>query len=291
MGIQRLNDPPVARDWCGFNRRRNKVRSIHDVPCSVPLSPLDILSQGIITFGQSPIHFLSWAGASTSGIRGQQVVDLIVLEIFQARLLDIEELDIASLHFLLVTQCVVTQHQMKPGHEIEMFTIVHQQVFIAVDCIGKLMHLEKRMPNVPHDLEPMGLHIVGNLIQSHAVHFDSSEVLPLVEIHVTHIDPKTARVGILLVLHNLVVDDEGLLVATVGLTMDCQIQANGKCEVDVELLQQVVLLAKAIQLSLLLSCLLRLFQRVGDVPSFTCYCGLFHQFVDLLLKIPELVLR
>mmetsp|Transcript_21253 Transcript_21253/g.51376 ORF Transcript_21253/g.51376 Transcript_21253/m.51376 type:complete len:224 (-) Transcript_21253:355-1026(-) len=180
---------------------------------------------------------------------------------------------------------------MKSSHEIEMLAVVHQQIFVAVDRIGKLMHLEKRMPNVPHYLEPMGLHIVGDLIQSHPVHFDSRKVLSLMKIDVAHIDPKAARVGILLVFHNLVVDDKGLLIAAVGLTMNRQIQTNRKREVDIQLLQKVVLLSQAVQLSLLLCRLLRLFQRVWNIPSFACHRRLFDQLVDLLLKIPKLVLR
>lgn len=56
------------------------------------------------------------------------------------------------------------------------------------------------------------LHIVGDLVQSHSIHFDCSSPLLLLEVNVAHVHPKASTKGILLVLDDLCVNRQGLIV-------------------------------------------------------------------------------
>merc|ERR1711990_1018144 len=108
-----------------------------------------------------------------------------------------------------------------------MLGTMHQQVLVRVNGIWKLVHLEERMPNVPHDLEANCLHVVGDLVESHAVHLDGSSPLLLFEVDVAHVDAESSTKWILLVFDNLSVNSEiRFVIVVVCLVLNCQVEAN-----------------------------------------------------------------
>ena len=97
------------------------------------------------------------------------------------------------------------------------------------------------------------LHIVGDLVQGHPIHLDGRRPLLLLEVDVAHVHTEPAAEGILLILHDLGVDRQGLVVVVVRLVLNGQVQAHGVGEVDVQLIEQVLLLPQSAELSLLRS--------------------------------------
>mmetsp|Transcript_31972 Transcript_31972/g.68065 ORF Transcript_31972/g.68065 Transcript_31972/m.68065 type:complete len:260 (-) Transcript_31972:147-926(-) len=168
---------------------------------------------------------------------------------------------------------------------------MHEQVLIRVDRIRELVHLEERVPNVPHDLEADGLHVVRNLVQCHAVHLDGGCPLLLLEVDIAHVHTEAPAEGILLVLHDLRVNRQRLIVVVVGLVLDGQVQADRIGEVDIELVEELLLLAEATQLPLLLTSLLALLQSLPELSPLARDGALLHKPVDLLLHLAQLLLR
>mmetsp|Transcript_157410 Transcript_157410/g.504924 ORF Transcript_157410/g.504924 Transcript_157410/m.504924 type:complete len:287 (-) Transcript_157410:576-1436(-) len=225
--VQRVDDPIVARHGGLVHQRRDQVRRIDDEAGGLALSSLDVLPQGIITLGDVAVSVLQM------GWRLQ--LHLLLVEVLQADLLNVEQLEETCLHFLLVTQGVVAEHQVKACHEIQVLATVREQILVRVDGIRKLVHLEERVADVPHDLETDRLNIIGDLVQGHSVHLDRCGPLLLLEVDVAHVYAKSAAEWVLLVLHDLSVDRQGLGIVIVGLMLDRQVQAHRIRQVDVQL--------------------------------------------------------
>mmetsp|Transcript_1618 Transcript_1618/g.2453 ORF Transcript_1618/g.2453 Transcript_1618/m.2453 type:complete len:215 (-) Transcript_1618:261-905(-) len=151
------------------------------------------------------------------------------------------------------------------------------------------MHFEEGVADVAHDLEADGLHVVGDLVQCHAVHLDGGCPLLLLEVDVAHVHTEAATERVLLVLDNLRIDGQCLVVVVIGLVLDGKVQAHCIRQVDVELVQQVLLLPKSTELALLLACLLGLLQSLPQVALLPSDRALLDQPVDLLFHLAQLL--
>lgn len=72
--------------------------------------------------------------------------------------------------------------------------------FLALDSVLELPKLHKRMSDVPHDFEAHVFRGLGDLVQSHAIHFDGCGLLLLCELDIAHVDSEPACLRLLLVL-------------------------------------------------------------------------------------------
>mmetsp|Transcript_19843 Transcript_19843/g.46132 ORF Transcript_19843/g.46132 Transcript_19843/m.46132 type:complete len:255 (-) Transcript_19843:524-1288(-) len=252
--VEGVYDPIIACYRTLLHHRCNQVRSVYDKSGGCSLPSFDVLSQGIIALRQTSGRIVAFGVLRAIHLQFQ----LLLIEVFQTILLDVEELQKTTLHLVLVTKCVIAKDEVEACHEIQMSSTMHKQILIGVDGIWELMHLEEGVTDVAHDLESNGLHIVRDLIKSHSVHLDGSSPLFLLEVDVTHIHTEAATEGVLLVLDNLGVDCQGFIVVVVCLMLYGQVEANCICQVDIQLVKQVLLLPKATQLSLFLAGLLGL---------------------------------
>mmetsp|Transcript_6683 Transcript_6683/g.17033 ORF Transcript_6683/g.17033 Transcript_6683/m.17033 type:complete len:397 (+) Transcript_6683:1443-2633(+) len=275
-------DHPIEPCHRGLvHHRRDQVRRVHDEARRLTLAPLHVLPKRIVTLRQ--IAILAPRG-------GLAELQLLLIKVLKAHLLDVQQLEEATLHLLLVTKGIVAQDEVKAGHEVKVLRTMHQQVLIRVNGVRELVHLEERVADVAHDLEPNGLHIVWDLVKRHAVHLDGSRPLLLLEVDVSHVHTEATAEGILFVLHDLRVDGQRLVVVIVGLVLNCKVQADCIREVNVELVEQVLRLPEPAKLALFLSCLLALLQSLPQVALLTCDGTLLHQPVDFLLHLAQLFL-
>mmetsp|Transcript_24664 Transcript_24664/g.71008 ORF Transcript_24664/g.71008 Transcript_24664/m.71008 type:complete len:213 (+) Transcript_24664:1847-2485(+) len=172
-----------------------------------------------------------------------------------------------------------------------MMSSMHEQVLVRVNCIWKLVHLEERVPDVAHDLEPDRLNIVWDLIKSHAVHLDRCSPFLLLEVYVPHVYAEPPTEWVLLVLYNLCVDGQRLVVVVICLVLDSKVQAHCISEVNIELVEEVLLLPESAELPLLLAGLLSLLQGLAQVLLLAGDRALLHEPVYLLLHLAKLLLR
>mmetsp|Transcript_52646 Transcript_52646/g.157002 ORF Transcript_52646/g.157002 Transcript_52646/m.157002 type:complete len:558 (+) Transcript_52646:218-1891(+) len=121
--VQRVDDPVIAGNSSLFHGRSDQVGGIDDEPRSLPLAPLDVLSESVVALGQ---------GARRVFGRGGRLphVELLLVEVLQPDLLDVQQLEEAALHFLLVAQRVVAEHEVKASHKVEVLSSVHQEVLV-----------------------------------------------------------------------------------------------------------------------------------------------------------------
>mmetsp|Transcript_105595 Transcript_105595/g.340536 ORF Transcript_105595/g.340536 Transcript_105595/m.340536 type:complete len:211 (-) Transcript_105595:328-960(-) len=172
-----------------------------------------------------------------------------------------------------------------------MLRTVHQEILVGVNCIWELVHPEEGVADVAHDLEADRLHVVGDLVESHAVHLDSRSPLLLLEVDVPHVHAEAPAERVLLVLNNLCVDRQRLVVVVVCLVLNREVQTNCIREVDIQLVEEVLLLPEAAELPLLLTSFLALLEGFAEVALLPGDGALLHEPVDLLLHLAELLLR
>mmetsp|Transcript_54710 Transcript_54710/g.123125 ORF Transcript_54710/g.123125 Transcript_54710/m.123125 type:complete len:273 (+) Transcript_54710:1768-2586(+) len=152
------------------------------------------------------------------------------------------------------------------------------------------MHFEEGMADVAHNLEADRLDIVGYLIQSHPVHLDGRRPLFLLEVDVAHVHSESPTERVLLVLHDLRVDLQGLNIVVVGLLLYGKVQADCVGEVDVQLVQQTLLLSETAELPLLLPSFLPFLQCFPEVALLTRDGTLLDEPMDLLFHLAKLLL-
>mmetsp|Transcript_76428 Transcript_76428/g.145424 ORF Transcript_76428/g.145424 Transcript_76428/m.145424 type:complete len:236 (-) Transcript_76428:582-1289(-) len=235
MLVQRIDDPIIASNRRLVHDRCNEVGGVHDEAGSLALPTLDVLAKCVVPLRELPGRVFR-LGPS----RGLQKVHLLLIKVFEANLFYVQQLQEATLHLVLVTERIVAKHQIEASLEVKVLSTMHQEVLVRVNCIRELVHLEERMANVAHDLEADCLHIVGYLVERHAIHLDGSSPLLLLEVDVTHVHAKTSTEWILLVLHDLSVDCQRFIVIVICLVLDGQVQAHSVGQVDVQLIQEIL---------------------------------------------------
>jgi hypothetical protein len=257
--VQLLDHPVVPGHGSGLYDRGDQVGRVHDEACGLPLAALNVLPQRVVTLHElAPVRR---PGGSLAELQ------LLLVHVLQADLLDVEQLQEAALHLLRLLlslpltvflarwrhEGVVAQDQVEARLEVQVLGSVPHQVLVRVDRVWELVHLEERVPDVAHDLESDGLHVVRDLVEGHAVHLDRRSPLLLLEVDVPHVDAEAAAKGVLLILHDLGVDLQGLVVVVVGLVLNGEVEADGVGQVHVQLVEEIVLLPQPAQLALLLA--------------------------------------